>query len=146
MQFLRQLLSSNTQYAPLILRVPVGVILMAHGAQKLFGWFGGGGLEGTGKWMASIGIEPGMLMAALAGSGEFFGGLFLLLGLLTRPAACVTAFTMVVAIFSVHINNGLFLSNNGYEYALALLAACTSLIFSGSGKVSLDQAILRLIK
>ncbi|WP_038184447.1 DoxX family protein [Vibrio rhizosphaerae] len=146
MQFLRQLLSSNTQYAPLILRVPVGVILMAHGAQKLFGWFGGDGLEGTGKWMASIGIEPGMLMAALAGSGEFFGGLFLLLGLLTRPAACVTAFTMVVAIFSVHINNGLFLSNNGYEYALALLAACTSLIFSGSGKVSLDQAILRLIK
>lgn len=146
MHFLRKLLSSNAQYAPLILRVPVGIILMAHGSQKLFGWFGGYGLEGTGKWMASIGIEPGMLMAFLAGSGEFFGGMFLLLGLLTRPAACVTAFTMVVAIFSVHINNGLFLSNNGYEYALALLAVCTSLIFSGSGKLSLDQAILRAIK
>ncbi|SJN59017.1 Putative oxidoreductase MhqP [Vibrio gazogenes] len=119
---------------------------MAHGAQKLFGWFGGYGLEGTGKWMASIGIEPGMLMAGLAGSGEFFGGMFLLLGLLTRPAACVTAFTMVVAIFSVHINNGLFLSNNGYEYALTLLAVSASLIFSGSGKLSLDQAILRTNK
>ncbi|SHE30345.1 DoxX family protein [Vibrio gazogenes] len=146
MHFLRKLLSSNAQYAPLMLRVPVGIILMAHGAQKLFGWFGGYGLEGTGKWMASIGIEPGMLMAGLAGSGEFFGGMFLLLGLLTRPAACVTAFTMVVAIFSVHINNGLFLSNNGYEYALTLLAVSASLIFSGSGKLSLDQAILRTNK
>ncbi|SMS01723.1 Putative oxidoreductase MhqP [Vibrio mangrovi] len=146
MSFLRKLLSSDAQFAPLILRVPVGIILMAHGSQKLFGWFGGYGLEGTGQWMASLGMEPGILMAFLAGCGEFFGGMFLLLGLLTRPAAFVTAFTMVVAIFSVHINNGLFLSNNGYEYALALLAICVSLIFSGSGKVSLDQAILRAIK
>ncbi|MFD2017163.1 DoxX family protein [Vibrio olivae] len=116
---------------------------MAHGSQKLFGWFGGYGLEGTGQWMASIGIEPGVLMAGLAGSGEFFGGLLLLIGLLTRPAAVVTAFTMLVAILSVHISNGLFMSNNGYEYALALLAISVSLAFSGAGKVSADEIISR---
>lgn len=90
--------------------------------------------------MASIGIEPGVLMAFLAGSGEFFGGLFLLIGLLTRPAAFVTAFTMVVAILSVHIGNGLFMANNGYEFGLALLAASVSLLISGAGKVSIDSA------
>jgi putative oxidoreductase len=91
--------------------------------------------------MASIGIEPGVLMAFLAGSGEFFGGLFLLIGLLTRPAAFVTAFTMVVAILSVHIGNGLFMANNGYEFGLALLAASVSLLISGAGKVSIDSAV-----
>ncbi|MDD8060810.1 MULTISPECIES: DoxX family protein [Shewanella] len=127
----------------LALRVPVGIIFMAHGAQKLFGWFGGYGLEGTGQWMASIGMEPGVLMAFMAGSAEFFGGLFILLGLLTRPAAVVLAFTMVIAIASVHLSNGLFMSNNGYEFALALLAASVSLALSGSGKVALDNALTR---
>ncbi|WP_445772511.1 DoxX family protein [Shewanella sp.] len=127
----------------LALRVPVGIIFMAHGAQKLFGWFGGYGLEGTGQWMASIGMEPGVLMAFMAGSAELFGGLFILLGLLTRPAAVVLAFTMVVAIASVHLSNGLFMSNNGYEFALALLAASVSLALSGSGKVALDNALTR---
>uniref|UniRef100_UPI0040471D4F DoxX family protein n=1 Tax=Shewanella sp. TaxID=50422 RepID=UPI0040471D4F len=127
----------------LALRVPVGIIFMAHGAQKLFGWFGGYGLEGTGQWMASISMEPGVLMAFMAGSAELFGGLFILLGLLTRPAAVVLAFTMVVAIASVHLSNGLFMSNNGYEFALALLAASVSLALSGSGKVALDNALTR---
>ncbi|TNF15187.1 MAG: DoxX family protein, partial [Vibrionaceae bacterium] len=112
--FLKKLMSTDAGFAPLVLRIPIGITFMAHGSQKLFGWFGGYGLEGTGQWMASIGIEPGVLMAFLAGSGEFFGGLFLLIGLLTRPAAFVTAFTMVVAILSVHIGNGLFMANNGY--------------------------------
>ena len=111
---INKLIQTGTSYAPLALRIPVGIILMAHGAQKWFGWFGGYGLEGTGQWMASIGLEPGVFMAFLAGSGEFFGGLFLLIGLLTRPAALVTAFTMIVAIFTVHIDNGLFMANNGY--------------------------------
>ncbi len=116
---------------------------MAHGAQKLFGWFGGYGLEGTGQWMTSIGLGPGMLMAFLAGSAEFFGGLFILLGLLTRPAAMALVFTMLVAIFSVHFANGLFMSNNGYEFGLALLAASASLVFSGAGKASLDTMIAK---
>lgn len=137
------LFHSNAGIAALILRVPVGIILAAHGAQKLFGWFGGYGLEGTGQWMASIGIEPGYLMALAAGSAEFFGGLALILGLLTRPAALVAAFTMLIAIFSVHISNGLFMSNNGYEFALALFAATLSLVFQGSGRLAVDNLLTR---
>lgn len=141
--FLKQITLSTAGFSTLALRIPVGIILMAHGAQKLFGWFGGYGLEGTGQWMASIGLAPGVLMAFLAGSAEFFGGLFLILGLLTRPAAIVTAFTMIVAIFSVHFENGLFLSNNGYEFGLALLAASVSLAISGSGKLALDESLTK---
>jgi len=110
---LTHLFVKNPSWAPLVLRVPLGIILLAHGAQKLFGWFGGYGLEGTGQWLASVGFEPGYWMALLAGSAEFFGGLALILGLLTRPAAVVIAFTMLMAM-TVHIGNGLFVSNNGY--------------------------------
>ncbi|WP_111493704.1 MULTISPECIES: DoxX family protein [Marinobacter] len=139
--FVKALFHSNAGFAALILRVPVGLTLAAHGAQKLFGWFGGYGLEGTGQWMASIGLEPGYLMALMSGSAEFFGGLALFLGLLTRPAALVTAFTMLVAIFAVHIGNGLFMANNGYEYALALFAVTVSLTLQGGGRFALDNLI-----
>ncbi|MGE4260626.1 DoxX family protein [Shewanella sp.] len=144
-KLIAKLVNNNAGYAPLIMRVPVGLTLMAHGSQKLFGMFGGYGLEGTGQWMASIGLTPGYLMALLAGSGEFFGGLFLLLGLLLRPAAAVVAFTMLVALFTVHIHNGLFMANNGYEYALTLAAIAISLVISGAGKVSLDNIIARKV-
>ncbi|WP_221801310.1 DoxX family protein [Oceanobacter mangrovi] len=140
-RFLNALLGTTGGFAALALRVPVGIVLAAHGSQKLFGWFGGYGLEGTGQWMASIGLEPGYLMALLAGSAEFFGGLALVLGLLTRPAAIVTAFTMLVAIFSTHISNGLFLTNNGYEYALSLLAVTVALAIQGAGYFSLDNVL-----
>ncbi|MFY9327973.1 MAG: DoxX family protein [Georgfuchsia sp.] len=138
---IKHLVATTAGLSPLALRIPVGIIFAAHGAQKLFGWFGGYGLEGTGKWMASIGIEPGMLMAALAGGAEFFGGLALLLGLLVRPAAAILGFTMLVAIFSVHIGNGLFMSNNGIEFGLALLAATVSLGISGAGRASIDAVL-----
>ena len=140
-QTVQALLQSNAGIAALILRVPLGVILAAHGAQKLFGWFGGYGLEGTGQWMASIGLEPGYLMALLAGSAEFFGGLALVLGLLTRPAALVSALTMLVAMFAVHIGNGLFMANNGYEFALSLLAASVALTVQGGGRLALDNLL-----
>ena len=123
------------------LRVGAGVIFAAHGAQKLFGWFGGYGLEGTGGWMASIGIEPGVLMAALAGGAEFFGGLLLIVGLLVRPAAVVLAITVIVAIVAVHLQNGLFMSDNGYEFGLALLVISISLVFRGAGSISLDRLL-----
>ena len=84
---IKRILETNNQWASLSLRVPLGVIFIAHGAQKLFGWFGGYGLEGTGTFMASQGLEPGYLMALLAGSAEFFGGIALILGSLVRPAA-----------------------------------------------------------
>jgi len=140
---IKRLVATTAGLSPLALRLPTGIIFAAHGAQKLFGWFGGYGLAGTGKWMASIGIEPGVLMAALAGGAEFFGGLALLLGLLVRPAAAVLALTMLVAIFSVHIGNGLFMSNNGIEFGLALLAVTISLLVSGAGRVSVYAALGR---
>lgn len=143
MTLIQKILSSKAGAAALILRVPVGLILAAHGAQKLFAWFGGYGLEGTGQWMASIGLEPGYWLALMAGSAEFFGGIALALGLLTRPAAVVTAFTMLIAIFSVHINNGLFMANNGYEYALTLLVATAALAIQGAGSFSVDSVIAK---
>lgn len=144
-QLINKLLRSEAGFSALVLRIPVGIILAAHGAQKLFAWFGGYGLEGTGQWMASIGLAPGYLMALLAGSAEFFGGIALIVGLLTRPAAALSAFTMLVAIFSVHAENGLFMSNNGYEFALTLLAATTALVFQGAGRFSADSILANAI-
>jgi len=137
---INRLIATEGGIGALVLRVPVGAVLAAHGAQKLFGWFGGYGLEGTGQWMASVGFSPGYLMALLAGSAEFFGGIALIVGLLTRPAAAIAAFTMAVAM-TVHLPNGLFVSNNGYEYALTLLAATLALTLTGAGQFSIDQRL-----
>lgn len=129
---------SMSSIASLALRLPAGIIFAAHGAQKLFGWFGGYGLQGTAGWMESIGLTPALPLALMAGSAEFLGGLALILGILTRPAAFSLAITMLVAIFSVHFANGLFMSNNGYEFALSLLAISIALTFSGAGRFALD--------
>lgn len=143
MSIINKALATNNSFSALALRLPLGIIFAAHGAQKLFGWFGGYGLQGTGQWMESIGLGPGVLMAALSGSAEFFGGLALILGLLIRPAALVLAVTMLVAIFTVHISNGLFMSNNGYEFGLALLAGTVSLLISGGGRASIDRLLAK---
>ncbi|WP_369990633.1 DoxX family protein [Pseudomonas xanthosomatis] len=140
---IKSLLNTRAGYGLSVVRILVGIIFMAHGAQKLFGLFGGYGLEGTGQWMESIGLAPGYLMALLSGSAEFFGGLALVIGLLARPAALALAVTLVVAIFSVHIGNGLFMSNNGYEFALALLAGSVAVLIEGAGRLSLDRLIAR---
>ncbi len=139
---IRRTLLTDNSFTSLALRLSAGVIFVAHGAQKLFGSFGGYGLEGTGQWMASIGLEPGYLMALGAGGAEFFGGIALLIGLLTRPAALVLAITMLVAIVTVHLPNGLFLANNGYEFGLALLGISVALAFNGGGKFSLDRKLI----
>ncbi|MDN2661890.1 DoxX family protein [Psychromonas sp. 14N.309.X.WAT.B.A12] len=144
-QFINKVLKTNAGLGSLIIRIPVGLILVAHGSQKLFAWFGGYGLEGTGQWMESIGLAPGFLMALLAGSAEFFGGIALILGLLTRPAALLIAFTMLVAIFTAHISNGLFISNGGIEYALTLFAATLALTFQGAGRFSIDNRLATLL-
>jgi putative oxidoreductase len=123
------------------IRIVVGIIFAAHGAQKLFGMFGGYGIAGTAQYMESLGLAPGHLMAILAGGTEFFGGLALIIGLLTRPAALGLSFLSLVAIFSVHIHNGLFMANNGYEFALALLGGSIAVLIEGAGKLSLDRAI-----
>ncbi|PAA12741.1 DoxX family protein [Pseudomonas fragi] len=140
-KLIHTVLGSRAGYGLTVLRVFVGIIFAAHGSQKLFGWFGGGGLAGTAQWMESIGLAPGTLMAALAGGTEFFGGLALIVGLLARPAALGLSFTLLVAIFSVHISNGLFMANNGYEFALALLGGTVAVLIEGAGKLSIDRAI-----
>jgi putative oxidoreductase len=139
--FFTRLLATDAGWGTLALRFPAGIIFAAHGAQKLFGWFGGYGLEGTGQWMDSIGLAPGYWMALLAGAAEFFGGLALIAGLLVRPAAAALAVAMAVAIFSVHIDHGLFVAKNGYEFALALLAIAVALVFSGAGRGSIDRTL-----
>ncbi len=140
---LASVLSTSVGSGTLPLRLVGGVVFAAHGAQKLFGWFGGFGLEATAGWLTSIGLGPGYPMALLAGGAEFFGGLLLLAGLLVRPASLLLAITMLVAIAAVHLNNGLFMSNNGYEFALALLALSVSLMISGAGRFSLDGILDR---
>ena len=136
-----RLMFTDDGAAALALRVPVGIIFAAHGAQKLFGWFGGYGLDGTGQFFGSIGLNPGYLMALLAGLAEFLGGLALVAGVLVRPAAAALAFTMLVAIFAVHFSKGFFMSSGGYEYALALFAASVALLLSGGGRLSVDRAL-----
>ena len=114
---INKVLFTRAGYGLTILRIAVGVIFAAHGSQKLFGLFGGYGLAGTAQYMDSIGLHPGYLMATLAGGTEFFAGLALIIGLLVRPAALGLTFLSLVAIFTVHISNGLFMANNGYEFA-----------------------------
>jgi len=140
---IKTVLNTRAGYGITVLRIIVGILLMAHGSQKLFGFFGGYGLEGTGQYMASLGLNPGYLMALLSGSAEFFGGLALFLGLVARPAALVVTIMLVVAILSVHIHNGLFMANNGYEYGLALMAASLAILIEGGGRLSVDRALAK---
>ncbi|SPO66078.1 DoxX family protein [Pseudomonas sp. JV241A] len=140
---LNAVVASRASWGLSIIRILVGIIFMAHGAQKLFGLFGGGGLAGTAQFMESLGLAPGLLMALLSGGAEFFGGLALVIGLLVRPAALALTVTLIVAIFSVHIGNGLFMANNGYEFALALMAGTLAVLVEGAGRGSLDRLIAR---
>ncbi|WP_347929354.1 DoxX family protein [Pseudomonas helvetica] len=138
---INKVLSTRAGYGLTVMRIFVGLIFAAHGSQKLFGMFGGYGIAGTAQYMESIGLAPGHLMAILAGGTEFFAGLALVIGLLARPAALGLAFLSLVAIFSVHIHNGLFMANNGYEYALTLLGVSIAVLIEGAGKLSVDRAI-----
>ena len=138
---IKSVVATQAGYGLTIVRIIAGLTFAAHGSQKLFGWFGGYGLVGVGQWMESIGLAPGYQMALLAGSAEFFGGLALVIGLLARPAAAVLAVTMLVAIVMVHLANGFFMSNNGYEFALALMAISLAVLVEGAGKLSLDKQI-----
>lgn len=136
-------LQTESQWGSVALRIPAGIIFVAHGVQKLFGGFGGYGLEGTGQFMASQGFEPGFLMALIVGSAEFFGGFALLLGALTRPVAALLALIMLLAGTVVHATAGLFLSNGGFEFALALWGMMMALLFLGGGRYSVDTVMAR---
>src|SRR5437867_3595464 len=125
----------------LILRLVVGLTLAAHGAQKLFGWFGGYGLTGTGGFLEQLGFVPGRRHALFAGLAETGAGLLLAIGLATPFAAAIALAVMIVAGVSAHIKKGFFAHNGGYEYTLVLGGAALALAFTGPGALSLDQAL-----
>jgi len=125
----------------LILRIAVGLTLVGHGTQKLFGWFGGYGLEGTGGFLEQLGFRPGRRAALMAGLTEAGGGALLALGLLTPLAATMVIAVMLVAIVSVHLSKGFFVSNGGYEYPLLLAVAALTLAITGPGQLSLDALL-----
>ncbi|MEB3244963.1 MAG: DoxX family protein [Vampirovibrionales bacterium] len=129
-------------YAPLFIRLPLGIIMIAHGMDKAFGTFHGGGFAETVKGFAEMGMQPATVTAGLAVLGELGGGILVLLGLLTPIGAFLIAATMAVAVFAVHFSAGLFAQDGGYEYPLALLGAALSLMFSGGGKCSIDALLM----
>jgi putative oxidoreductase len=126
--------------ALLVLRLVVGLLFVGHGAQKLFGAFGGGGLDGTAGMFDNIGLQPGWLHARAAGTAEFAGGALIALGLFTPFASAVLIAVMVAAIVTVHAKNGIWNTNQGYEFNLVLSAAVFALAGIGAGAWSLDNA------
>jgi putative oxidoreductase len=122
----------------LLLRLTVGLTLAAHGAQKLFGWFGGPGLDVVGQGFAALGFHPGRRHALVASVVEIGGGLLLALGLFTPIAAAIVFSVMLVAGVSAHLKQGFFLAKGGYEYTLVLGIAGLTLAFTGPGELSLD--------
>ena len=122
----------------LVIRVLFGAAIAAHGAQKLFGWFGGYGLKGTGGFFEGLGFRPGTSFAAAAGLGEFGGGVSLALGLFTPLGAAAILAAMLVAIVSVHLKNGFFTMNNGVELPLLYAVSATGVALTGPGAFSLD--------
>lgn len=127
--------------ALLVVRVVIGGLFVGHGVQKLFGWFGGYGIVGTGAFMESIGLRPGKQMALLAGLSEVLGGLFLIAGVLLPVAALFIGGAMVIAIAKVHGKNGLWSQNNGFEYNLVLLVVVVALALLGPGSLSIPSLL-----
>jgi len=123
-----------------ILRMIVGALFVGHGTQKLFGWFGGHGLEGTGKMFEKIGYTPGRPMAYLGGMTEAGGGALLMLGFLT-PLACAAIVGMMVGTLPVHVRNGLWNQNGGYELPLVYATCAAVIAYAGPGRASIDAAI-----
>jgi putative oxidoreductase len=124
-----------------LLRAVVGVLFVGHGTQKLFGWFGGHGPEGTGQFFESLGLKPGIKHARAAGAAEAGGGALLTLGLFTPAAAAAIIGVMSTAIRTVHFKNGPWMSDGGYEYNLTLIATMVALADIGPGEVSLDHKL-----
>ena len=125
----------------LLARVVFGLLMAAHGSQKLFGWFGGYGLAGTGGFFESLGFRPGRLFAAAAGGTEFVAGLLVALGLLGPLGPALIVSVMIVAIATVHWQHGLFAQNNGMEVPLLYAVTASSIALIGNGAYSLDALL-----
>ncbi len=127
----------------LLLRLAVGGSFIGHGTQKLFGWFGGNGLEATAKSFEQLGLRPGRANAIAAGAAEAGGGALIVAGLALPAAASVLTATMITAIRTVHGKNGPWLTNGGYEYNVVLIAATLALVETGPGELSLEGRLGR---
>lgn len=126
----------------LIIRLVVGLTFVGHGAQKLFGWFGGAGISAFGEWLESIGVKPGgKIWAIFAGTFEFVGGLLFAAGVLTPVGAAMIALIMLDAILTVHGKNGFWVEKGGYEYNLVLIAVVIGVALTGPGKYALLASI-----
>ncbi len=144
-----KLFYTEDSWAMLILRLALGIVFLAHGSQKVLGLFGGPGLSQTFKTFSSMGIPP--FFAALDVAAEFLGGLFLIIGFLTRVSALGIAAVMVVAVYMVHWHNGFFMNwfgrmpagKEGFEYHILAFGAAVALVFKGGGKLSLDRAVAK---
>lgn len=123
-------------FAIFFLRVIFGAIFILHGAQKLFGMFGGIGLDGAVKMMEGLGFPYYHKVALLWSGIEFFGGIFIVMGILTRYAAALTSLIMIISIYKINLSYGFFIQNGGYEYNLLLLGVSIFFVFTGGGKWS----------
>lgn len=130
-------------YAPVVMRLIVAAIFIVHGGQKLFGLFGGSGIDGTIGFFASQGIEPAIFWAWLVAVTEFFGGIAILLGLFVRFFAVALAIDMLVAMAVVHLDNGFLVSKGGIEFVLAIFGLCVSLALTSSKKWSVDDLLCK---
>ena len=138
----RKLIATSASLAPLPIRLSLAVVMIAHGAQKVLGSWGGPGFKAFTSGNAPFGfMKPAWLWLGAAALSELVGGILVGLGFLTRVGAFFIACTMLTAIFGVHWNNGLFGSNRGYEYPLTLLAIAIALVISGGGQGSVDRAL-----
>jgi putative oxidoreductase len=125
----------------LVIRVVIGLLLIGHGTQKLFGWFGGGGLAGTRSYFRLLGYWPPRLMAGMAGGTELFAGLSLAFGFITPLGTAALIGVMLHVAIAAHRGNGLWVADNGYEYPLVLATVATGIAFTGPGAVSLDARL-----
>jgi putative oxidoreductase len=133
----------NMKVGRLALRLAVGGFFVGHGTQKLFGWFGGNGLDATASGFEKLGLRPGRAAAVVAGVAEAGGGLLLAAGLETPLAATALTATMLTAIERVHLKNGPWVTRGGYEYNVVLIASVLALAEAGPGKLSLDAVLGR---
>lgn len=124
-----------------LIRLVFGLAFAAHGAQKLFGWFGGYGIAGTGGFLESLGFRPGKMFATASGLGEFFGGLLFAFGFLGAVGPAFMLSGMLVASISVHLKNGFFATSNGVELPLLYAVAGIGIALTGPGLYSLDAAL-----
>jgi putative oxidoreductase len=146
MDALDAVLGTYPSWSHLVVRVALGIVFVAHGGQKVFGWFGGHGLRATVEGFKGMGVPPAA--AALDAFTEFFGGLALVIGFLARPAAVGIIVIMLVAIAKVHGRHGFFINfagtpgkGHGWEFNFVLIAMALSILIGGAGVLSVDRAL-----